>query len=1096
MKRYLKYFLLASIIIQYAFALDKPAAADKTQTPNRLNKVELKEWKFFDGNTIQCAINSAGPYCDYLRTGAAGLYWPKGTNHTAVYTAGIWVVGVHRPTGQLRTAVEDYQTEFQPGPLLSTFNTTTNDASAAADPGAQKYHLYKINKSDANLPAGSRNPDYDNWPGDLGAPYIDVNGNGQWDPGIDKPKLYGDQELWCVYNDANESNHSKTGVTAPMGIEVQATYFGFDQPGALGNIMFMRWKIINKSDADYDSVFISMWSDTDLGDGNDDLIACDTVRNLSYVYNGDNDDGTAVGYGSKPPSDGFVFFEGPQVPGNPTDSAISYGTYKKGYRNLPAYSATVYFNSNAIYADPPLGSPLFAKTTYEYQNGINGTTHLPFIDAVTGKPAKFVFPGDPVTESGWTMTKSALPPQDVRGMISSGPFTLAKGDTEEIVGGFAIAQGADRLGSVVLLRRYIDVAQEAFNKNFAVATPPPTPIVDIGDLPNKIVLSWGDPAKYDTTESYNYIGAAKNYKFEGYNVYQLASNSSAADATRIATYDIKGDGVGVVLDNVTDPATGLILLQPVEFGTDTSGIRRAITIDHDYLTGNPIVDGKQYFFAVTAYAYNFDSTGFSSGIPQTLEDSKSPVVVVPRQTPVGDLLGTSTGQILLTNRAVHGDDAVDPQVVNPRDVIGATYTMTFNGSGAYATSWNLQRSGGGASALNLNNITDLKGDDASPIVDGIIFRVKTPTSGLRLDNENPPAYSYTPIHNLWFDGLNDSTVYKMDAFHGGIAYPTVGNFMGGATGTADTLLQKVEIRFSSSNTQKAYRYVSKVTAIPPSPPRDPSFIPYIINKGVGFQYQDYVDVPFTVWEVDSLDGSFASRQLNVGFVENNYSLYSSTGTFLGNGRVDGKWDPTNAPNGGGEILFIFASNYSSDTLGRYTKTPGTTKNMGILKTNMNSLDIMYGITVRTADTTATFHEGDKFDITPHYPLTPGSQFSLVPPPSTVNSAQLIKQDMSRINVFPNPYFAHNQAETSIYVRFVTFTNLPSVATIRIFDIAGELLRTIQHNNTTGFERWDLLNNSGLPVASGIYVAYIEIPNAGNRILKIAIIQPDERPNKL
>ena len=1081
--------VLMCVLVQLAVAGENSGKS----SPIGLKKVETQEWKFFDGNTIQCTINSAGPYCDYLRTNSSGMFWPKGTVHTCVYTAGIWVIGVHRPTGQLRTAVEDYQTEYQPGPILSTFNTTTNDGSAAANPADAKYHIYKVNKSDANLPSTARNPDYDNWPGDLGAPYIDVDNDGKWTPGVDKPKLYGDQQLWCVYNDANAANHTKTGETSPMGIEVQATYFGFNQPGALGNIMFMRWKIINKSDADYDSVFISMWADTDLGDGNDDMIACDTTRKLTYVYNGDNDDGTTAGYGSKPPSDGFVFFQGPKVPANPLDSAISEGVYEHGYRNLKSYSSAVYFNTHTgPYQDPPLGDPTFALSAYEYQNGISGTTHQAFIDPITGLASRFVFPGDPVTESGWTMTRSALPAQDVRGMISTGPFTLAKGDTQEIVGGFAIALGADRLNSITVLRRYVDVAQEAFNKNFAVASPPPQPFVSVGDLPNQIVLNWGDPAKYDTTENFNYVGAAKNYKFEGYNIYQLAANTATADATKIATYDLV-DGVAIILDNVNDPATGLILNLPVEFGED-KGIKRTITINKDYLTGNPLVNGKEYYFAVTSYAFNFDSTGLSSGIPQTLENSKQPIVVVPRQTPVGDLLGSSSGQVLLTDRGVHGDDAIAPVVIDPKEVVPATYTLTFNGAGTNVTSWNLNRTGGGEPPLSLSNIADISGDDASPIIDGVQFKLVPHSVGLRKDTQVPPGYSYVPKGNLWFNGVNDSTLYKMDGFNGGVSYPTADNFIGKKSSLADTLLQKVEIRFSSSNTQKAYRYIDKVSSIPPTPARDPSFVPYIINKGTGMQYQDYVDVPFTVWEIDSLDGSFAPRQLNVGFVENNDTLYKN-GAFYGHGRIDGKWDPTPAPNGGSELLFIFSSTYSSDTLGRYTKTPNTTKNMDI-KANFGSVDIMYALTLKTTDTTATFHEGDKFDITPNYLLTSNSYFTLVPPANTYGSPQLVKQDMGRINVFPNPYFAHNSAETSLLIRFVTFSNLPSVATIRIFDLAGELLRTIQHNNTTGYERWDLRNNSGLPVASGMYIAYIEIPNAGNRILKLAIIQADQRPGKL
>ncbi|HTX18205.1 MAG TPA: T9SS type A sorting domain-containing protein [Bacteroidota bacterium] len=1094
MKLYLRVVLLLAVAAQFGFARENAGSTGKTPEP--LHKVAIQEWKFFDGNTIQCTINSAGPYCDYLRTTSAGLFWPKGTNHTAVYTAGIWVVGVHRPTGQFRTAVEDYQTEYQPGPITSTFNTTTNDPSAAATPADAKYHLYKVNRSDANLPASARNPDYDNWPGDLGAPYIDVNGNGVWDPGIDKPKLYGDQQIWCVYNDANIGNHTKTGVTAPMGIEIQATYFGFNQPGALGNIMFMRWKIINKSDADYDSVFISMWADTDLGDGNDDMIACDTVRNLTYVYNGDNDDGTAVGYGSKPPSDGFVFFEGPQVPGNPTDSAIIEGVYRHGYKNLKAYSHSVYFNTHTgPLQDPPLGDPGFSRAAYEYQNGISGTTHQPIIDPITNLPGRFVFPGDPVTETGWTMTRSGYAPQDVRGMISTGPFTLAQGDTEEIVGGFAIAQGADRLGSVVLLRRFVDVAQEAFNRNFAVASPPPQPVVNVGDLSDQIVLSWGDPLKYDTTETYNFVGTAKNYKFEGYNVYQLAANSSASDATRIATYDVV-DGIKIIVDATNDPTTGLTLQLPVELGSD-SGIKRTITINKDYLTGNPLVNGKEYYFAITSYAFNFDSTGISSGIPQTLENSKDPIVVVPRQTPVGDQLGSSSGQILLTNRGVYGDDAVQPVVVNPRQVVGATYNFTFNGTGNNVTSWNVARTGGGLDALTESNITDMAGDDASPIIDGIQFKVYTHAPGLRLDTQTPTALGYVPASHLWFQGINDSNTIKLQAFKGGIGYPDGQAWTGKNSSVGPNDLQKIQVKFGGSNSQKAYRYLTNVRTFPAQPIKDPSFAPFVINKGSGVVYQDYVDVPFTVWEVDSLDGSFAPRQLNVGFVENNDTLYAADGSFVGKGRIDGKWDPTTAANGGGELLLFFKSDYAATPQTKYMKkSSDTTKPIDMGSGDLSAVDLMYVMSVRTTDTTATFHADDAFTVTPNYPLTASSAFTLVPPANTYGSTALIHQDISRINVYPNPYFARNEAETSIYNRFVTFSNLPQVVTIRIFDLSGALLRTIQHSNTTGYERWDLRNNAGLPVASGIYVAYIEIPNAGNRILKIAIIQPDERPNKL
>jgi len=437
-------------------------AGNPGNIPPKLNKTDVYEWSFFDVNSIQCTISSAGPYCDYMRTGSAGLIWPKGSIKNAVYTAGIWICGVHRPTGELRTAIQDYLTEFQPGPILSTFNTATNDASVAAPSNDEKYRVYKIGVGDMYPLPGQITSEYDTWPGDLGAPYIDVNGNGRWDKGIDKPKLWGEQELWCVYNDANEINHWRVDSTSPMGVEVQATYYGFHESGALDNTMFMRWKIINKSDADYDGVYVSLWSDPDIGDWNNDMMGCDSLLNMVYTYNGYDSDAV---YGSCPPADGFIILQGPKVMGDPSDSALSEGRWTKGYKNLNAVSSILTLNTvNGPW--PPWGIPKPAIDAYECQQGINAIYHQPFIDPLTGKATKFVFPGDPVTDSGWTMANQGLPPQDVRSMISSGPFTLAKGDTQEIVGCFIIAQGTDRLNSITRLRLFAEIVREDFFANY------------------------------------------------------------------------------------------------------------------------------------------------------------------------------------------------------------------------------------------------------------------------------------------------------------------------------------------------------------------------------------------------------------------------------------------------------------------------------------------------------------------------------------------------------------------------------------------------------------------------------------------------------
>jgi hypothetical protein len=108
------------------------------------------------------------------------------------------------------------------------------------------------------------------------------------------------------------------------------------------------------------------------------------------------------------------------------------------------------------------------------------------------------------------------------------------------------------------------------------------------------------------------------------------------------------------------------------------------------------------------------------------------------------------------------------------------------------------------------------------------------------------------------------------------------------------------------------------------------------------------------------------------------------------------------------------------------------------------------------------------------------------------SSSLAADDVEKINVFPNPYYGVNPQEINKYERFVTINHLPDVATIRIFNLAGQLVRTIEKTTPGQFQRWDLATDSGLPVASGLYIIYVDMPELGRtKILKAAVIQEQQ-----
>ena len=76
-----------------------------------------------------------------------------------------------------------------------------------------------------------------------------------------------------------------------------------------------------------------------------------------------------------------------------------------------------------------------------------------------------------------------------------------------------------------------------------------------------------------------------------------------------------------------------------------------------------------------------------------------------------------------------------------------------------------------------------------------------------------------------------------------------------------------------------------------------------------------------------------------------------------------------------------------------------------------------------------------------------------------------------------------------------FTRLPVQTTIRIFSLAGVFVRKLEKNDLGQYVDWDLKNDWGSYVASGMYIAYIEMPGMGTKILKLAVIMEKEHLNK-
>ncbi len=383
---------------------------------------------------------------------------PKGSGLSTIGAGAIWMGG-YDEFGNLKLAATTYadqaQTDYYPGPL---------DANGSTDAGTcslwdKKFIVYgeEINQFrtawktstengvplyDYQIPdnikayPGRGNPFYTNGfdlPDQILAPFYDQNEDGIYNPYEgDFPRLlgrglgnyallYADKMIFQIFND-NGGLHANTLASA-LKVETQLMSFAFNSEDFMKNVTFESYRLIYKgSEPIFDSYF-SFWVDGDIGCSEDDFVGVDTTRDLVYFYNASNVDGNCgSSYGTNIPIQGVKLLRGPLDNGdelgltsfiyynNSTNSSVPSGT-------TDPETALEYYNyMSGAWKD---GSPLYgSKAGYQQ----------PFAPIV-----KFAFPSAPSDPSGWSMAQENLEGRDLRGVLSSGPFKLQPGITNEFI---------------------------------------------------------------------------------------------------------------------------------------------------------------------------------------------------------------------------------------------------------------------------------------------------------------------------------------------------------------------------------------------------------------------------------------------------------------------------------------------------------------------------------------------------------------------------------------------------------------------------------------------------------------------------------------
>ncbi|MGH7493475.1 MAG: T9SS type A sorting domain-containing protein [bacterium] len=1003
--------------------------------------------------------------------------------------------------------------------------------------------------------------DWREWPVDLGAPYIERNGTAGYQPppsfsdtftpdhlisgNYDEPGLAGadpnspaDQVIWLAYNDLDANQTLALEGSEPMGLEVQVTLWGYKRTDALGNIYFKRYKFTNKGGIAVDAagtkgafyineMYTCQWSDPDLGNAGDDILGNDSTFSVGYVYNANGIDSEYNKFRLPPPCAGYDFLQGPAVP-SPGDSAVFDLKIVYDKKNLGMTSFT-YFSAGSPFSDPTGSYSTSTLRWYKLMRGFAPTDgedqYYPVPPGFS--PTKYPLSGDPIKQIGFLDgegTQYSFPPGDRRLLCNTGPFSLSPGETQEVVVATIGGLGADRLSSVAVMLFNDQFAQNTYNALFQVAKPPTAPAVSVNNLDREVVIEWGSNlARVADTE--NKLNNPGGYKFEGYNVYQFPIRGGGlADAVRIATYDLTTDP-SVVLNTVVDIESGQVLSIPVQFGSN-SGIRRVFNFTRDYVRDiDALYNGQDYFLGVTAYSV----TTIPGFLPSFLE-SEAQVIVVTPQKPFGTVYQQDGSAIALgdTLRNVShtgpSDGAAYPLVVNSSVLNGHDYKIVFkdDGTGTGATIWDLID----VTANNrvvLANVANQSGDDQYAFTDGFQLRIvgapnsfkfiqtvanaagpiDPPTNGsFSFNNSGFPTPDGGPVIAPPNPGANDRPLNQQSTNASTWGVHTADN---GSRASFDAFLVRTsnnggnwahiipydwEIRFTAAGgyAYDAFGTSNKVIQVPfelwrtgIATPNDASddvrWVPYMLDDDLSGTYNLCATHPNAGANDHSISGGDNDPYTDW--------VYWATPADLTPGDAGYRaWEAAALAIPGGADDGSFYNVLATDNTLRRTvlvNFNGGSVSDPTFPANLNA---------------ALPETGTVFRLTTTKPNTPIDSFTFKSPAPTVTQ-DLQASSFKTINVYPNPYYAFNPAEETTLSRYVTFNNLPPTATIRIFNLAGQLVRTLEKtDDPVQFMQWNLQNQIGLPVASGMYIAYIEgvLTASGekvSKVLKLAVIQEQE-----
>ncbi len=944
----------------------------------------------------------------------------------------------------------------------------------------------------------------------------------------ERPAILGDQSIWWVMND--RGNEHRVTRSPPIGIEVHAMAFAFEVPGPIGDATFYKYDFHFRGEDQLTEAYVGLGTHSELGDFWDDWTGSDTVRGIGFVWNSRNEDRArdGYGYGTPPPALGYDFFQGPIVP-SMGDTAHVSGAPVPDFRNLKMAHFVYYPNGGCVICDPRYASGFYNYMRGRWNDGKTITEGGNGRD-FSGIPVAYMFPGD-VGESDeecqyWSECNADDQGTDIYGykrrfVMSTGPFTISPEDPQQIIFGIVFARGANNFNSVTRMKQADDLAQAFVDANFYAPPPPAAPSLTATPADQSVILEWKNAARSNNyLESYSVVDPFtpdddNDYLFEGYDVIQYDHGEDFAGRT-VATYDVR-NGVTRVIDGLAG--------QPQEVtatGTD-SGVATSHTV-------TSLTNYTTYRFGVQAYAYNAPS------YPKVYRGPIARVEVIPTR-PTQDVsdaalaLAQDHGAPDFVAEAVAvGDGEVFAHVTNPITLVDANYAVEF-----FAQDFGKQP----------NSTTAEEDDTLDPLRPSVLSRMGSSATtgvtynilrggevlfdGSALDFPAPLRRGVFASDGLTFDVLGPPPGFK--DFHvtanaaGPLDPPDYAGW--GWAGFPDPRGLVVGLRTYQQVSGAVWGYHAGGAAQPFGPIEEgSSFLARALRGGTLLPYlgsYDYeqrftqecadqidgtldvehdclairwygddalIEVPFTLWRagIDTPEDRSDDLQM-VPFLCDSETC--------GGGTEHGVYDiggdhPASGADNDPYTDWIYW-NLPADT------SPGSAGYRAFFRGDDQATVQVLARTVLVAWNEGTAppyqrplpESGTVLRIISNKQNQPGDRYLLsthgygaVQPEGERARARL-----KDIGIVPNPYKGASNYEVSQLTSEVRFTNLPDVATIRIFTLNGTLIKTIEKRSPgVATISWNLVTDYNLAIASGLYLVHITVPEVGSTVLKFAVIK--------